>query len=306
MQLIRFSSTPIMLPDPASDWETNNIFNPGVIHHNGLFHMFYRAQGLDWISRIGYAVSADGIHWNRMRQPVLAPLDESDSRGVEDPRVTEIDGQFYMAYTAYGTAIPEAAAPTHLGGGIQPMIARSRNLVTWERIGPLVTGEDNKDHILFPRRINGRYVAFHRRAPQVWLAESPDLRRWPEDMMRPVFGPRSENGWDSYRVGGGGVPIETEHGWLMLYHAYDSSHTYRLGACLLDLDNPAVVVHRPREFIFEPRELWELRGDVPNVVFSCANPVVDDKVYVYYGAADHAIGLATIGLPELLDFARRG
>lgn len=306
MQLNRYSTNPILLPDPTSDWETFNVFNPGVIHHNGLFHMFYRAQGLDWISRIGYAVSTDGIHWNRLRRPVLEPQDASDSRGVEDPRITEIDGQFYMTYTAYGTALGESGQPTHLGGGIQPMIARSQNLVAWERVGPIVTGEDNKDHILFPRRIGGRYLAFHRRAPQVWLAQSTDLLRWPQEEMQPVFGPRPENGWDSYRVGGGGVPIETEYGWLMLYHAYDPTHTYRLGACLLDLDNPTVVVNRPKEFIFEPRELWELRGDVPNVVFSCANLVIGDQVYVYYGAADHVIGLATTGFADLLDFARFG
>ena len=306
MQLMRSQSNPILLPDPTSDWETYNVFNPAVVHHNGLFHMHYRAQGLDWISRIGYAVSADGIHWNRMKRPVLEPQDETDSRGVEDPRVTEIEGQFYMTYTAYGSAYLGKGDPTHLGGGVLPMIARSQNLVTWERMGPLVTGEDNKDNLLFPRRIKGKYVAFHRRAPQVWLAESADLVHWPQELMHPIFAPRPENGWDSFRVGGGGVPIETEHGWLVIYHAYDPSHTYRLGACLLDLDNPAVVIHRPKEFILEPREMWEIRGDVPNVVFSCANPVVGGEVYIYYGGADHVIGLATIRLSELVEFARFG
>jgi predicted GH43/DUF377 family glycosyl hydrolase len=86
MQLNRHSSNPILLPNPMSDWETYNVFNPAVILNNGLFHMFYRAQGLDWVSRIGYAVSVDGIHWNRLNRPVLEPVDASDSRGVEDPR----------------------------------------------------------------------------------------------------------------------------------------------------------------------------------------------------------------------------
>ncbi|HAL17574.1 MAG TPA: glycosidase [Anaerolineaceae bacterium] len=306
MQLIRHPSNPILLPDPTSDWETYNVFNPSVIYHNGLFHMHYRAQGLDWISRIGYAVSVDGIRWNRMRRPVLEPQDASDSRGVEDPRVTEMDGDFYMSYTAYGREFSGQGEPTHAGGGIFPMFAHSRNLIQWERIGALVKGEDNKDHVLFPRRIQGNYVALHRRAPDVWLAESFDLTYWPVESMRPIFGPRPENGWDSFRVGGGGVPIETEYGWLIVYHAYDPSHTYRLGTCLLDLDDPAIVIHRPKDFIFEPREIWELRGDVPNVVFSCANLVVGDTVYVYYGGADHVIGLATIGFAELLDYARFG
>ena len=306
MKLQRHPANPLLLPDPASDWETYNVFNPSVIHHNGLFHMHYRAQGMDWLSRVGYAVSNDGIKWNRLRRPVLEPRDTSDARGIEDPRVTEIEGRFYMCYTAYSREVPGDVKVTHMGGGVTPMIAISDNLITWERLGSIVQGEDNKDHVLFPRRMNGRYVALHRRPPQVWLAESDDLIHWPEDNMRPIFGPRPGNGWDEKRVGGNGVPIETEHGWLMLYHAYNDDHVYRLGVCLLALDNPARVIARPKDFIFEPRELWELRGDVPNVVFSCANPVVDGTVYVYYGGADHVIGLATCTFDDLLDFARHG
>jgi predicted GH43/DUF377 family glycosyl hydrolase len=304
--LQRHPASPILVPDPASDWETYNVFNPSVIHHSGLFHMHYRAQGLDWVSRIGYAVSADGVRWNRMRRPVLEPQDASDARGVEDPRVTEIEGRFYMCYTAFGHEAAGQGEPTFLGGGVTPMIARSDNLITWERLGPLVRGEDNKDHVLFPRRIRGRYIALHRRPPQVWLAESDNLQHWPADRMRPVFGPRPDNGWDEKRVGGNGAPIETEHGWLMLYHAYNEQHVYRLGVCLLDLDDPARVIHRPKQFVLEPQELWELRGDVPNVVFSCANPVVNGTVHVYYGGADHVIGLATCALGDLLEYARSG
>ena len=156
---------------------------------------------------------------------------------MEDPRVTEIDGTFYMTYTAYG--LSQAA-----GFEITPMIARSRNLIDWERLGPLVRGEDNKDHLLFPRKFNGRFVALHRRPPQVWLAESDDLLAWPEERMRPIFGPRPDAAWDNKRVGGNGVPIETEAGWLMLYHAYDQQHVYKLGVCLLDRDDPGRVRHR--------------------------------------------------------------
>jgi len=303
MKLQRHPANPILLPDPTSDWECYNVFNPGVLYHNGLFHMFYRAQGLDWVSRIGYAVSEDGVHWNRLRRPVLEPVDGTDSRGVEDPRVVEIDGVFHMTYTAYGREFLGEGKPTHAGGGILPMIARSENLITWERLGPIVRGENDKDHVLFPRRIGGRYAALHRRWPRVWLAYSDDLLTWPEEDMAPIFGPRGNNWWDCKSVGGNGVPIETEHGWLMLYHAYDHDHVYRFGVCLLDLEDPSRVIRRPQDPIFWPEELWELRGDVPNVVFSCANPVVDGTVYVYYGGGDHVIGLATCPLAELLDFA---
>jgi predicted GH43/DUF377 family glycosyl hydrolase len=303
MKLTRISDQPIMLPDLASPWSCYNVFNPSVIHHNGLFHMHYRAQGLDWISRIGYAVSSDGVHWNPLKEPVLSPRNGSDSRGMEDPRVTPIDGEFIMAYTAYGREYRGAGEPTHAGGGILPMLARSSNLITWERIGPIVTGEDNKDHVLFPRKINGRYVAFHRRRPHLWLAQSEDLRTWPGEWMTPIYGPREDNGWDCKSIGANGLPIETGGGWLCINHGYDQDHVYRFGVVLLDLDDPTKVIRRPKEPIFWPEELWELRGDVPNVVFSNANPVVDGTVYVYYGGGDHVIGLATCSVEELLDYA---
>lgn len=306
MELTRSSQNPILLPDPNSDWETYNVFNPAVIYHNGLFHMHYRAQGLDWVSRIGYAASKDGIEWNRLRRPVLQPAGTSESRGVEDPRVVEIEGAFYMTYTAYSSEYHGAGQPTHAGGGILPMIARSRNLIDWERLGPMVVGEDNKDHVLFPRKIGGRYTALHRRLPNVWIAYSDDLLAWPEAAMAPIYGPRADNWWDSKSVGNNGTPIETEQGWLVLNHAYSLDRVYRLGVVLLDLEDPTKVIHRPLEPIFQPKEIWELRGDVPNVVFSCANPVLDGKVYVYYGGADHVIGLATCTLSDLLDYALRG
>ncbi len=306
LRLQRHPQNPVLLPDPTSGWEAKNVFNPSVILHKGLLHMHYRAQGLDWISRIGYAVSADGVHWNRLRQPVLAPQDGTDSRGVEDPRVVEIDGLFYMTYTAYGREFQGTGQPTHSGGGILPMLARSNNLITWERLGPIVRGEDNKDHVLFPRRINGHFVALHRRWPQVWLARSVDLRTWPAAEMAPIYGPRAENWWDAKSVGSNGVPIETPYGWLCINHGYAADRIYRLGVILLDLDDPTQVIHQPTEPIFWPEELWELKGDVPNVVFSNANPVVGEEVFVYYGAADHVIGLATCRLDALIDYARHG
>ena len=303
MELIRHSTNPVLLPDPTSTWETYNVFNPAVVYHQGECHMLYRAQGLDWVSRLGYAHSKDGIHFERDPQPVFAPHDNYDARGIEDPRIAEINGVFYMTYTAYGNQPYPGYPSTHLGGSVTPMFAKSTNLRDWERIGPLVVGEDNKDHVLFPEKIGGKFVTLHRRPPHVWLARSEDLLSWPEEEMQPIFGPRPGNDWDENRVGGGGVPIKTENGWLLIYHAYDYDHIYRLGVCLLDLDDPSVVINRPRSFIIEPREIWELRGDVPTVIFAGANVVVDGKVYVYYGAADHVIGLATASLDDLVEFA---
>ena len=292
MRLQRFPGNPILRPDPQRPWMALNVFNPGVIHHNGLFHMFFRAQGVDYVSRIGYAVSMDGRHFNSLAEPVLSPQDDWETRGVEDPRLTYLadEGRFIMAYTAYSPR------------GITPMFAESTNLLTWRRLGPLVLGEDNKDHVLFPRRIGGRYVALHRRPPSVWMAYSDDLQTWGD--FHVLIEPRP-GGWDGKRVGAGGVPIETEHGWLMFYHGYNQAHCYRLSVCLLDLDEPWRVIARPADYILEPQETWELKGDVPTVVFSAANPVVDGTVYVYYGAADRLIALATCNLAEAVSWVRQ-
>ncbi len=296
MRLKRHPANPVLKPNPFNEWEALNVFNPSVVVHDGLFHMHYRAQGTDYVSYIGYAVSEDGVTWNRLQRPVLSPASELEARGVEDPRVTEIDGRFYMAYTAYGRAgvHPEVGATAT---GITPMYAVSDNLITWERIGPVVVGEDNKDHALFPERVGGRYVTFHRRPPSIWLAFSDDLRQWGShvEIMRPRPG-----AWDGKRIGAGGPPIRTDAGWLILYHGYDESHVYCMGTALLDLEDPTRVVKRPRTAVLVPQETWEIKGDVPNVVFGTANPVVDGEVYLYYGGADRVIGLATAPLDELL------
>lgn len=291
MRLHRHADNPIFTPNPNHSWEALNVFNPGVIHFNGIFHMFYRAQGLEYISRIGYAISEDGVHFKRLDQPLFSPQNEWETRGVEDPRITylEDEGRFIMAYTAYSPL------------GITPMFAESTNLLTWKRIGPLIRGEDNKDHVLFPRKIDGKYVSFHRRPPSLWIAYSDDLLEWKDFSI--VMSPR-QGSWDSKRVGAGGVPIETELGWLVLYHAYDFDHIYRFGICLLDLQDPRKIISRPLDFIMEPEEVWELKGDVPHAIFSAANPLVAGTVYVYYGAADRVIGLATCNLNDLLEFAQ--
>ena len=293
--------TPVLVPNPANAWEAVNVFNPAVIVHNGLFHMYYRAQGYDYVSRIGYAVSSDGLNWNRLREPVLSPSSDMDARGVEDPRVTELGGRFYMAYTAFdrSSPFPNVGVPPQ---GITPMYAVSDNLITWEKLGPVVQHEDNKDHALFPAKVGGRFVTFHRRPPSVWLAFSDDMYLW-EDHAE-LLSPRPGL-WDGKRVGAGGPPILTDEGWLMLYHGYNDDHVYCMGVALLDKDDPTKVLKRPEASVLEPQTAWELRGDVPNVVFGTANPVVNGVIYLYYGGADRVVGLARAHLEALLTWTLR-
>jgi len=285
LKLHRYPNNPILRPNPLHEWEALNVFNAAVVYHNGLFHMLYRAQGIDRISRIGYAVSKDGLDWVRLDRPVLEPANEHEAQGIEDPRVTRIGDTFYMCYVAYS------------GDFYQIALARSQNLITWERMGFPLPGERNKDAALFPEKIKGRYCMLHRREPDIWLAYSNDLIHWGDHRI--IMRPRPE-AWDSHKIGANGPPLKTDAGWLLFYHGFARDKVYKLGVALLDLEDPTVVLKRGEEPILEPEEEWERRGQVPNVVFSCANLVVDGTVYVYYGGGDHMIGLATCRLEELM------
>lgn len=292
MKLVRHPQSPLLYPNPLHRWEALNVFNCAVIQHNGLFHMHYRAQGVDFISSVGYAVSQDGLTWNRLENPVLVPHNgREDYRGIEDPRVTPLDDRFYMCYTAYGE------------NGNYPMIAVSDNLIRWEDVAPLEKTE-NKDHVLFPEKIGGRYAILHRRRPHIWIAFSDDLVNWTDHTI--IMSPRPDCDWDSKSIGANGVPIKTEYGWLLFYHGYGPEHIYRQSIALLDLENPAKVLNRPRSFVMEPTETWEIRGDVPNVIFSCANIVVGDDLYFYYAGADRVVGLATAPFSDVVEYARHG
>jgi predicted GH43/DUF377 family glycosyl hydrolase len=290
MQFERYPGNPVLCPKPLNAWEALNVFNAGVVQHNGLFHMFYRAQGVDRRSSIGYAVSVDGLDWARLDKPVMAPGAPFETRGVEDPRITSIDGTFYMTYTGYSTH------------GTRASIARSTNLIRWEPVGIALPDEDNKDHALFPERIGGRYCMFHRREPDIWIAWSEDLLHWTDHQR--VFGPRP--GWESWKVGISGPPLKTEKGWLLVYHGVDDDRFYRQGVALLDLEDPTRVLARPAGFVLEPREPWEHIGDVPHVVFSCATLQVGDELWIYYGGADRVIGQASCPMRQVMVFLDRG
>jgi predicted GH43/DUF377 family glycosyl hydrolase len=187
------------------------------------------------------------------------------------------------------------------------MIAVSDNLITWQDVAPLERTE-NKDHVLFPEKIGGRYAILHRRRPHIWVAYSDDLIHWTDHTI--IMSPRpvgeAADDWDSKSIGANGLPVKTEHGWLLFYHGYSTAHIYRSSVALLDLQDPSKVLHRPKTHIIEPTETWEIRGDVPNVIFSCSNNVVGDTLRFYYAGADRMVGLATAPFAEVVAFARNG
>jgi len=293
LRLERHPLNPILSPVPENLWENKFVFNCAVVFDGELFHMLYRAQGADMVSRIGYAVSVDGVRFNRLEKPVFTPASKEELYGVEDPRITKIGDKYYMLYTAYSLKGPRVA------------LASTKNFITWERYGIVIKDEvNNKDAALFPEKINGRYVMMHRFEPDIWLAFSDDLINWGDYVS--IAGPR-QGYWDNLKIGAGAPPIKTPYGWLLLYHGVEdaSRPIYRLGFMLLDLNDPTKVLKRSEEPILEPEEEWEVFGGVPNVVFSDAMVEYKGKYYVYYGAADNYIALATIDVEKVLEWCRK-
>ena len=289
MTLKRVSDTPILLPDANHAWEASAVFNCAAICENGRVHMVYRAtdvasSGKDgpFVSRLGYAVSDDGFHFERHSEPLLTNEGEQEARGLEDPRLVKVDDTFYMMYTGYRGKTPS---------DYRICLASSTNLRDWNRHG-IVLDEPNKDASLFPKKIANRYVMFHRRSPDIWIAYSDDLKSW-YDHAR-VMGPVPSSDWESLKVGIAGPPIETDDGWLLIYHGVSHGHVYSLGIALLDADNPSTVIARQAEPILEPWLPWEKKGHVPNVVFSCGQVELEEKILVYYAGADTVIGAAEI------------
>lgn len=292
MKLRRYPGNPILSPIPTSDWESRTVFNCGVAQVDGRVVLIYRAQAEGSnVSRLGYAVSDDGYRFARRPRPVFAPVEEWESWGVEDPRLTRLGDRWYMTSTAWSPL------------GIQVALASTRDFLTWQRHGIVLPGPDNKDAAIFPAKVGGRYVMFHRIPPAIWLAYSDDLIHWGD--YRKILEPRPGN-WDGWKIGAGGPPLLTDAGWLAIYHGVSPDRVYRLGVVLLDRDDPARVVNWPAAPILEPEEPWELEGDVPNVVFTCGTAEIGDEYFVYYGGADKVIAVATGRQDELVAFARHG
>ena len=294
IRLERLTTNPILSPRQENAWEAGAVYNVAAHLANSLLPLLYRApyitsHGPDgrYIHRLGYAVSGDGISFNRLLQPILRNDVEQELRGPEDPRVVRLDDAFYMMYTGYGG---------RFDGDYRICLASSRNLIQWTRHGVMLD-EPNKDAALFPEKIQGRYAMLHRRPPDIWLAFSEDLRHW--DGHQRLMEARPDSSWENVKIGAAGPPLQTEAGWLLIYHGVSTEHRYCLGAALLDLHNPTKVIARQREPILEPELNWEVEGYVPNVVFSCGQVVLGDALYVYYGGADTAIGVATSPLTDV-------
>jgi predicted GH43/DUF377 family glycosyl hydrolase len=292
----RFKGNPVLEPIVENAWESRLVFNAAALHLKDRVHILYRAMGNDAISRIGYASTSDGYRIDyRSPTPIFEPKEQVEHSGCEDPRLSLFDDKVVMAYTALSEVDHGQLYQIGLTSiGVEDFLNREWK---WNSRALPFRGIRNKDAVLFPRRINGKYVMLHRFDPDVCVAYSADLETWCN--IRSIFGPRIKS-WDSWKIGAGGSPIEVNEGWLMIYHGVSFEKVYCLGVVLLDKNDPEMVLYRSEIPILVPVKDYERFGKVPNVVFSCGNVLIDGKVLVYYGAADTVLCVATYELSELL------
>ncbi len=292
----RFERNPILEPIKENYWEAQSVFNAAAVYGNGLVHIVYRAMGTDNISRLGYATSVDGFTIKeRFNTPIFNPANHAESSGCEDPRLTVIGDEYFMAYTAYRNHDYPAVYQISLTS-IKTKDFLNRQWNWKERILPF-PGVRNKDAVILPGKVDGKYVMFHRIEPSICVAYSEDLKKWWG--FKSIMEPRDKM-WDDQKIGAAGTPIELNEGYLFIYHGVDQAKNYSLGAALLDKSNPENVLYRSEKPILTPCERYERVGDVPNVVFSCGNVQLDDQVIVYYGGADSVLCAASYELNELL------
>ncbi len=249
---------------------------------------------LSSISHLRLARSKDGVHFTVDEEPTLFPETIYEEYGIEDCRITPLEGRYYISYTAVSRY------------GICVGLAVTEDFKHFERKG-LILHHENKNVVLFPRSVKGRYVAMHRTAsafdgPNMWVAYSPDLQHWGDH--RHLMSPRPHS-WDSRRIGAGAPPVETPEGWVIVYHGVNAKDGYCAGVAVLDLEEPHRVLHRSHEALIAPTEDYEMSGFFERVVFPTGLvPLNDGRWMVYYGVADRSVAVAETTLEELLAVAQ--
>jgi len=316
-QLEKHEANPIIAPNDDNEWESFTTFNPAAAYIDGKVHILYRAQGYDYVSSVGYAVSSDGVTIEmKSQKPVFTPHEGFETNkssaanydymsggsygGCEDPRITQMEDKVYMTYVAFDGWSPPRLALTSIG--IDDFLAQRWN---WEKpvlISP--PGVIDKSGCLLPEKINGKYVFFHRVFPNIQIdfvdnldfdGKTRFLTGQYEIKVRP-------DKWDSRKIGAGAPPIKTEDGWLLIYYGVDDrdDSKYLIGAMLLDLEDPTKVLYRSDYPIVEPIEQYENVGFKPGIVYPCGAVLIEDKLMVYYGGADSHVCVATADIHTFL------
>lgn len=321
--LERCSLNPILQPRAHIEWEALAVFNTAAIAIDGRVHLIYRAIGWDGTSVFGHASTRDGVHIDEQSdEPVYT--DEStlagyaataatcigDYRsgpshyGCEDPRLTRVDERIYMTYTAFDGAHPPGVALTSIA--VADFTAGRWNWRPPVLISPL--HQAHKNWVIFPRRIGGRLALLHGISPEVQIEYLDSLDLHAESPIESHFAPSGDpRRWDNRIRGVGPPPLETPAGWLLIYHAMDQRDPgrYKLGAMLLDLDDPTRILARLPYPLLEPDARYENEGFKQGVIYACGAALAGDRLQVFYGGADTVVCVASVPLSRLLAELRR-
>lgn len=275
------------------DDETYDFEDPRMIRKKDRLDSFVYLTSLSYI-RI--ARSKDGHHFTVDDTAFLYPFNEYQTYGIEDARCTQIGETFYINFSSVSPK------------GVCDSLVSTQDFKTYQDLGNIFAPE-NKDVLIFPEKINGKYYALHRPSLKsignydIWIASSPDLVSWGNHHH--LLGIRETN-WDSGRIGGGLVPIRTDQGWLVIYHGATAEHRYCMGAALLDLDNPTRVIARSLQPIMEPEADYEKNGFFGDVVFGCGGIQEEDQLTMYYGVADTSMAGCTLSISAILEQLKEG
>lgn len=328
MNLFSKDPFPILSPDPAISWASGAVFNPGACYDGETVHVLFRAvpagyrriqlpytsdgesdEGFDdYVSYIGYASSRDGVRFDVRPDPFIAPGADFDRFGAEDPRITFLEGRYWITYSALQSPAFDRDARVRIG------LASTTDFRSVAKHGVVGPDERDKDAVLFPELVCGRIAMLHRIVPDIQLIFFNDVNEmrtppgalWTEHMasLEQHVIMRPQEAWEARKIGAGAPPIRTEAGWLLIYHGVDQHHVYRAGLALLDLADPTRVIARTRRPVLQPEYEFERKGDVNNVVFPEGAVVIDGVLHVYYGAADRVVGHATAPVEDVLAVLR--
>lgn len=317
--LKRSPHNPIVEPVPHHEWENQAVFNPAALLHQGRVHLLYRAIGNDGVSRIGYASSADGVHFDerliypvyelshaqvcfpsiKRFDPVLYPSGGSWG-GCEDPRMTLIEDRVYLTFNAFDGWDYIRVGAVHIDLG-----DFERKFWKWSM--PMMLspqGEIHKNWVLFPEKIQGKFALLHSITPDVQvelLDRLEDVGYGTHKIVSRFGQKRGRNAWDTHVRGAGTPPLKTDQGWLLLYHATQSNDPsrYKIGAMLLDVQDPTKVIARSEGPLLSPDEYYENNWK-PGVVYTCGAVIKDGELMIYYGGGDQTINVAHAPLAHVL------
>jgi len=331
----------IILKKTDNSFEDMGVFNPGIFQDDNTVHMFYRAMRTGGFSSIGYCKLAGPLTIvERSKEPLFYASNSYEFQGVEDPRITKIEDTFYLSYTAFdginafgAYAISNDLKDFERKGIITPKftfeeysdlikknsdkISESHinfyNLYIRYRLGDLMKGKIyvwDKNLVFFPKKIDGKLAVLHRLYPSIqllWFNNPKELtvefwKTYITNLYKHiVLFPEGKQ--ESSHIGAGCPPVETEDGWILIYHSAQSTpegFVYHACAALLDLENPTKIIGRLKEPLFSPTETWEKEGYANNLVFPTGTAIFNENLYIYYGAADSRVAVASVNFNELM------